>query len=53
VLVSSGLLLTAWIIGWLVFDIPSRWVHVLLVLAVVPMVVQVMRTVPSKSSRRR
>ena len=49
--VSSGLLLTAWIIGWLVFEIPSRWIHVLLVIAVVPMVVHVMRTVPSQPRR--
>jgi hypothetical protein len=27
--VSSGLLLTAWIIG-IVFEGPSRWIHVLL-----------------------
>ena len=51
--VSSGLLLAAWIIGWLVFEIPSRWMHVLPVMAVVPMVVHAMRTVPSKPSRRR
>jgi hypothetical protein len=51
--VSAGLLLAAWIIGWLVFEIPSRWMHVLPVLAVFPMVVYVMRTVPSKPSRRR
>jgi hypothetical protein len=38
--VSSGLLLTAWIIG-LVFEIPSRWMHVLPVLSVIPMVVHV------------
>jgi Family of unknown function (DUF5670) len=52
-LVSSGLLLTAWIIGWLAFEIPGRWIHMLPVVAVVPMVVYVMRTVPSKPSRRR
>jgi hypothetical protein len=51
--VSSGLLLTAWIIGGLVFEIPSRWIHVLHVLAVVPMVVHVMRTAPSKPPSRR
>ena len=51
--VSSGLLLAAWSIGWLVFEIPSRWMHVLPVMAVVPMVVHAMRTVPSKPSRRR
>ena len=49
--VSSGLLLTAWIIGWQVFEMPSRWIHVLVVLAVVPMVLQVMRTIPSKPQR--
>ena len=53
VVVSSGLLVAAWIIGWLVFEIPSRWMHVLPVMAVVPMVVHAMRTVPSKPSRRR
>jgi hypothetical protein len=51
--VSSGLLLAAWIIGWLVFEIPSRWMHALPVMAVIPMVVHVMRIVPSKSPRRR
>jgi hypothetical protein len=51
--VSSGLLLTAWIIGWLVFEIPSRWMHVLPVMAVVPMVLHAMRSVPSKPVRRR
>jgi hypothetical protein len=50
--VSSGLLLTAWIIGWLVFEIPNRWIHVLPMLAVVPMVMHVMRTVLSKPLRR-
>lgn len=50
--VSAGLLLTTWIIGWLVFEIPSRWMHVLLVMAVIPMVVHVMRTAPSKPLRR-
>jgi hypothetical protein len=50
--VSSGLLLTAWIIGWVVFEIPGRWIHVLPVLAVVPIVVHLMRTAPSKSPRR-
>ncbi len=49
--VSSGLLLTAWIIG-LVFEIPSRWMHVLPVLSVIPMVVHVMRTAPSQPPRR-
>jgi hypothetical protein len=43
-LVSAGLLLTAWIIGWLVFEIPGNWIHVLAVMAVVPMVVHVVRT---------
>jgi hypothetical protein len=52
-MVSFGLLLAAWIIGWLVLKIPSRWMHVLPVMAVVPMVVHAMRTVPSKPSRRR
>ena len=42
--VAAGLLLTAWIIGWGVLEIPGRWIHVLPVLAVVPMVVHVMRT---------
>jgi hypothetical protein len=51
--VSSGLLVAAWIIGWLVFEIPSRWMHIFPVLAVVPMVVHVMRTAPSKPPRRR
>jgi hypothetical protein len=49
--VSSGLLLTAWIIG-LVFEIPSRWIHVLPVMAVLPMIVHVIRTAPSKPPRR-
>jgi hypothetical protein len=46
--VSSGLLLTAWIIGWVVFEIPNRWILVLPVMAVLPMVVHVVRTVPAK-----
>jgi hypothetical protein len=50
--VSSGLLLTAWIIGWVVFEIPGRWIHVLPVMALIPMVVHVMRTAPSKPPRR-
>ena len=25
--VSAGLLLTAWIIGWFVFEIPGRWIR--------------------------
>jgi hypothetical protein len=50
-MVLSGLLLTAWIIG-LVFEIPSRWMHVLLVLAVIPTVVHVVRTAPAKPPRR-
>lgn len=45
---SSGLLLAAWIIGWLVLEIPSRWMHVLPVLAIIPMVVHVVRITPSK-----
>jgi hypothetical protein len=52
-LFGSSLLLLVWVIGWLVFEIPSRWIHVLPVMAVLPMVVHVMRTVPSKPSRRR
>jgi len=51
--VSSSLLLTAWIIGWVVFEIPSRWIHVLPLMAVIPTVLHVMRTAPSKPSRRR
>ena len=39
--VSSGLLLTAWIIGWVVFEIPGRWIHVLPVMALIPMVAHV------------
>jgi hypothetical protein len=50
--VTSGLLLTAWIIGWLVFEVPSRWMHVLPVVAVVPMVLQVMRAIPSNPAGR-
>ena len=50
--VSSGLLLTAWIIGWVVFEIPNRWIHVLPVMAVLPMVVHVMRTALSEPPRR-
>ena len=50
--VSSGLLLTAWIIGWVVFEIPGRWIYVLPVMALIPMVVHVMRTAPSKPPRR-
>jgi hypothetical protein len=50
--VSSGLLLTAWIIGWIVFEIPNRWIHVLPVLSVIPMVVHVVRTAPSQPPRR-
>lgn len=49
--VSSGLLLAAWIIGWLVFEIPSRWMHALPVMAIVTMVVHVMRAAPSKAPR--
>ena len=51
-LLSSGLLLTAWIIGWVVFEIPGHWIHVLPVMAVIPVVVHVVRTVPSKLPRR-
>lgn len=51
-LFSSGLLLTAWIIGWLVFDVPSHWVHSLLLVAVIPMIMHVVRTAPSKRTRR-
>jgi hypothetical protein len=51
-LFGSSLLLVVWIIGWGVLEIPGRWIHVLPVLAVVPMIVHVMRTVPSKPSRR-
>jgi hypothetical protein len=46
--VSSGLLLTAWIIGWVVFEVPSRWIHLLPLMAVIPTVVHVVRTVPAK-----
>ena len=49
--VSSGLLLTAWIIG-IGFEIPGRWIHVLPVMALIPMVVHAVRTVPSKPPRR-
>ena len=42
--VSSGRLLTVWIIGWFVFEIPTRWIHVLPLMAVIPLVVHVMRT---------
>jgi len=51
-LFGSSLLLVVWIIGWGVLEIPGRWIHVLPVLVVVPMIVHVMRTVPSKPSRR-
>jgi len=52
-LFSSGVLLTAWIIGWLVFEIPARWIHVLPVMAVIPMVMHVVRTAaPAKPPRR-
>ena len=52
-LLVSGLLLTAWIIGWLVFEITSPWVHVLLVAAIVFLAVHVMRTVWPKSAAGR
>jgi hypothetical protein len=45
-------LLAAWIIGWLVLEILSRWIHVLPVMAVLPMVVHVIRTAPAKPPRR-
>jgi len=50
--VSSGLLLAAWIIGWGVFEIPGRWIHGLPVLAVIPMVVHGMRTARSQPPER-
>jgi len=52
-LFGSSQLLMVWTIGWLVFEIPSRRIDVLPVMAVLPMVVHVMRTAPSKPSRRR
>lgn len=50
--VSAGLLLTTWIIGWLVFEIPNRWMHVLPVLAVMPVVVHVARTARPQPPQR-
>jgi hypothetical protein len=50
--VSAGLLLTAWIIGGVVFEIPGRWIHVLPVIALIPMVAHVVRTAPAKPLRR-
>ena len=50
-LVSARVLLTAWIIGWLVFEIPHRWIHVLPMIATIPMVVHVVRIAPSKPPR--
>jgi hypothetical protein len=50
--VSSGLLLTAWIIGWVVFEIPGRWIHVLPVMALIPTVAHVVRTAPARRPRR-
>jgi hypothetical protein len=52
-LFGSSLRLVVWVFGWLVFEIPSHWIHVLPVMAVLPMVVPVMRTAPSKPSRHR
>jgi Family of unknown function (DUF5670) len=52
-LFGSSLLLVVWIIGRFVFEMPSRLIHVLPLVAVVMLVVHVMRAVSPKSSPRR